>query len=960
MATAEEIKKDKFEESSQVTQLFSAICFTGLSFWLFVSNGTKLSYVQRASLEKRLQVSCSILTYVATLSAFFNFFQLTGADDFYLEDADNYSLDLARPLEWIATCPLLQLVLVLIGGTKIPEQRRIQQPLLALLTLIGGLGSSTIGGPIRWLFYVFGSSCAVALFYFMARQISEHSDGKESVFQGESEFRIASLIVMSTWLPFPLWYIISPEGLNLVTNVLIIQVGWCFLNITAKFSMIFYIQRVKDGYCNRLKIKREIGVESAKFRQPGAGDSKQGLGSWLQSPLDAQGDGRQMAEQSYADKKQAQLDSIVIDTMAHLGMTQHVERLQTLLSKAGVRSIEEADVLDERASGKLQLPWDLISALRKRIQVWKVELRDNNENELNRGEHFYATNPGHALRDPEAQIEARFEAWHETERDSDPVIARLDNLLIAREETLLQKMQEMLSGTMQQRMEGGLSQRQIREMDTSMTRSIQDKQSQGLEQNHVSFAGIHDRKLEDLVTDAADRAAERAMEMHAREAQSRAADFYAALRSHHAELSSDLTRKLDDVLVKASKAIGTEVGQGVSKFSQQAEQIYKGQMQILNKDAKDLVFETIDRTSDRVKEIVSQDLSTKIKGFHATQLHQQADLNADLVRKVEDMLTRLSSSMTSTVLEEVSVCIEQGVAKLGTEVGSVCGQVVQKWSKDIVGSTAEVHKATKEVQSVAEEVHSAFTKFQAAAVDMKDAKDVVREGSEATLREFKRVATETQRTASQVAQVASNLDEAINGFAGTFKSSAAQLERSVGDRIEVLCQHIEGGPGAERVVDKVVKGLEGSMGQRLDSLRNAIQEQRDVSQEVGRFVKEQTDVSLERIHMNTGKVVDLHRTMEQGLDRVLRCVSDKPDRPDYARAVGPTVVSPVLQPETGMVWSGGAANQQMQPSQPMQNMQSMPAVNPHVGNNERKEKAFNDNHGTMSRFPAGGDWQGRR
>jgi len=252
------VKEAQFKESSTVTQLFSAVFFGGLALWLFTSNGTKLSYVQRASLEKRLQVSCFILTYVATLSCFFNFIQLTGADDFYIPGSDNYTIDLARPIEWIVTCPLLQLVLVLIGGTRIPEYRRAVMPLLSLFFLLCGVGSSVTEGPVRWLFYAAGMAAGVMLFYYMAKQISEHSSGSESMTSGESEFRTATIIIMATWLPFPIWYIVSPEGLNLVSNVLIIQVGWMFLNITAKFSVIFYIQRIKDNYCIKLKVNRGL------------------------------------------------------------------------------------------------------------------------------------------------------------------------------------------------------------------------------------------------------------------------------------------------------------------------------------------------------------------------------------------------------------------------------------------------------------------------------------------------------------------------------------------------------------------------------------------------------------------------------------------------------------------------------------------------------------------------------
>lgn len=52
-----------------------------------MSNGTKLAFVQKAALEKRLTVCCFLSTYVGFFSAFFNFFQLTAVDDVILPAA---------------------------------------------------------------------------------------------------------------------------------------------------------------------------------------------------------------------------------------------------------------------------------------------------------------------------------------------------------------------------------------------------------------------------------------------------------------------------------------------------------------------------------------------------------------------------------------------------------------------------------------------------------------------------------------------------------------------------------------------------------------------------------------------------------------------------------------------------------------------------------------------------------
>ena len=36
--------------------------------------------------------------------------------------------------------------------------------------------------------------------------------------------RTLSLIVVATWLPFPIWYALSPEGFNVITNSAMMKV----------------------------------------------------------------------------------------------------------------------------------------------------------------------------------------------------------------------------------------------------------------------------------------------------------------------------------------------------------------------------------------------------------------------------------------------------------------------------------------------------------------------------------------------------------------------------------------------------------------------------------------------------------------------------------------------------------------------------------------------------------------
>eukprot|EP00931_Biecheleriopsis_adriatica_P063533 TRINITY_DN38494_c0_g1_i1.p1 TRINITY_DN38494_c0_g1~~TRINITY_DN38494_c0_g1_i1.p1 ORF type:complete len:781 (+),score=173.08 TRINITY_DN38494_c0_g1_i1:72-2414(+) len=376
---------DTLQEATLVAQIFSGVFFAGLTMWLSFANGTRLSFIQQASLEKRLTVCCMMTTYVAAFSAFFNFFQLTEVDDIMLPRATQFTLDLARPIEWICTCPIMQLVLVLLGGSRIPEYRRVLMPGLSAAILVIGFSSTLIGGVWQYVMYTLAFLIFGAMSFINRHQIMENSQGQESLAAGDSEFRKATVLVMATWFPFPIWFFLSPEGLGLLDSVLVIQVGWAFLNIVSKFTFIFYIQRIKDNYCNRLKVKREIYGAQAQDRALNNGKMES------------------ITPTEQHNKAKGELGAVVVETMSFLGMAQHTDRFMRLLHKADIRSLDQIEHFTKEKCDQLNLPHDLVSALQKRFKVWKLEMTDNAELELEKGELHYASD------DPMAHVARKLE-----------------------------------------------------------------------------------------------------------------------------------------------------------------------------------------------------------------------------------------------------------------------------------------------------------------------------------------------------------------------------------------------------------------------------------------------------------------------------------------------------------------------------------------------------------------------
>jgi len=391
------LQQEAFDQGTKVAQIFSGIFFGGLATWLTVSNGGSLAFVQRAALEKRLTVCCYINMYVAMFSTFFNIFQLTNVDDIVLPVESGFNLDVARPIEWVLTCPLMQLSLVLMGGAKLPDYRRYLMPSFSIVILSFGTAAALMPiFAIKILFYILGIMIFTTMASFNRLQIMEYSNGQEGLTTGDSEFRKATLLLLSTWAPFPTWFALSPEGFGVIDNVLVIQVGWAFLNIVSKFVFIFYIQRIKDLYCNRLKTKRELnggsgGKKMFGMMGPGAGGMNGAM-----SPPDFEMGGQMMMsgdvkayELADAGAKREKLNAVVIETMNFLGMAQNCDRFVRLLEKAEVTSIHDAEKLTKDKCESLQLPWELVQALQRRVNVWKMDLVDEAEVGLERGEEHY-------------------------------------------------------------------------------------------------------------------------------------------------------------------------------------------------------------------------------------------------------------------------------------------------------------------------------------------------------------------------------------------------------------------------------------------------------------------------------------------------------------------------------------------------------------------------------------------
>ena len=90
-------------------------------------------------------------------------------------------------------------------------------------------------------------------------EVSEASNGGESLCWGTSFLRWLCVLIALTWIPFPVWYALSPEGFNIIKDEPAMKLGVAFLNLFSKGTFIMYLTRVRSDHLMRQKIMVSVG-----------------------------------------------------------------------------------------------------------------------------------------------------------------------------------------------------------------------------------------------------------------------------------------------------------------------------------------------------------------------------------------------------------------------------------------------------------------------------------------------------------------------------------------------------------------------------------------------------------------------------------------------------------------------------------------------------------------------------
>jgi bacteriorhodopsin len=364
----EMIVNEQMRSASRISVMFSSAFFFLMSVWL-MSHQTELNFglVQRSVLGKRLDFCMTLSLYISFFSALFNAIQLMDDDNLYIKtlEGDALVLDLGRPVEWMLTCPLMQLAVPILAGEKISDSRRLSMPILAFVILSFGLASTVATNvAFKALLYCAGFLLFLVMCGQMNACVSEASGGGENLFVGSSFLRGLVVIIALTWIPFPIWYALSPEGFNIIKDAAGMKVAVAFLNVFSKGSFMMYLARIRTDHNTRQKtlvacgyIDEMDGIANAKAKA-----ANQSTDQVEEKDSDTE-----------LDKVSCMLVKEVLETMGRSKDYQSVlDRLQAHL----ITCNDDILALTKDYCVEIDIPWGLILALKSKIRSYNIQLGD--------------------------------------------------------------------------------------------------------------------------------------------------------------------------------------------------------------------------------------------------------------------------------------------------------------------------------------------------------------------------------------------------------------------------------------------------------------------------------------------------------------------------------------------------------------------------------------------------------
>jgi hypothetical protein len=222
--------------------------------------------------------------------------------------------------------------------------------------------------PLKLGFYFCGVFCFCVLVWQMHRCINEATGGAETIYWGQSSLRTLAVIVSWTWVPFPIWYALSPEGFNIIQNSAAMKISVAFLNVLSKGAFIYYLMRVRGD----LEVKEMVMAEARAVNGPEKGK----LGSYG-------------LEEKEEQRLEGKLASTIFEVLQAMGRQADFEPLKDVLQQNMITTEEDLLVLTQGYCDSIALPYGFVTACKARIKAHRVENQDKWNLNVDKGDRLF-------------------------------------------------------------------------------------------------------------------------------------------------------------------------------------------------------------------------------------------------------------------------------------------------------------------------------------------------------------------------------------------------------------------------------------------------------------------------------------------------------------------------------------------------------------------------------------------
>jgi len=254
--------------------LVNIVAFLLLTMYAIVYVSIPPSKVQMQPLPQRVKFCIFWNIYVCAISMVMNLVSMsTKLDDGVMEWFGRY-LHICRPLEWLLTCPLMMLQVVVVAGPLVPGRRRIEiVGTTVSVLIIGFFATVTERLEVRGCLFACGVCGFITLVHKFSQIMHEHTGGETSLFSMKPDkdgkhpaLKKVLFKVLLTWVAFPIWWFLSPDGFNVMKDHDLHQGVFLLLNIISK-AVFCYAIFCLDGVEEPVYVERySETIQSPTFK----------------------------------------------------------------------------------------------------------------------------------------------------------------------------------------------------------------------------------------------------------------------------------------------------------------------------------------------------------------------------------------------------------------------------------------------------------------------------------------------------------------------------------------------------------------------------------------------------------------------------------------------------------------------------------------------------------------------